>query len=183
MKKVILNTCFGGYGWSKHGVVEVLKRKGFNELHYFLGSQWDKEPREVDSGRFFDDDGWGWFIRVIPGIPYEDAKGGSDEEFDEAYETVYSGNGFNRDDQDAVWVLENRGSEFCSDGSSRLEVREFDDDLFRFGIDEYDGAESLDLTPNITEDRILACGTLEAVVELLKATRVICPDLKEEVFS
>ena len=37
MAKIILNGCFGGYGWSIQGIAEVLKRKGANSIHVDSG--------------------------------------------------------------------------------------------------------------------------------------------------
>ena len=175
MKKVILNRCFGGYGWSKQGVNAVLKKKGCSDLHYFIGSQYTDDAREVNYAEFLSSDDWNWFIRTKPGNPNKelDEVEDAEEAFDTIYESVYSDTGFNRDDEEAILVLEELGSKYCSDSHAYLTVEEYDDEYFLWYIDEYDGRESLDLIPNLTEERVLACTTVPEVLELLKKCDVI----------
>lgn len=41
MKKIILNSCYGGYRWSNTGIIEVLKRKGAENIRLRpLGKGW-----------------------------------------------------------------------------------------------------------------------------------------------
>ena len=118
MKKIILNKCFGGFGWSDAATKLYAARTG-----KFLNSYSWEEDERMDPG--------------------------------------------------AVAMLEEMGSEFCSGDYARLEIEEFDDDLFIPMINEYDGSESLELSPNLSEARIRACKDMDAVIDLLRKTRVI----------
>ena len=78
-----------------------------------------------------------------------------------------------REDPVAIQVLEDMGSEFCSSVSAKLYIEEYDADDFIPSVDEYDGLESLELTPRVTEERIRSCGNIDEVVKLLRRLHVI----------
>ena len=78
-----------------------------------------------------------------------------------------------REDPVAIQVLEDMGSKFCSSSFSELFIEEYDENDFIPSIDEYDGMESLELTPRVTEKRIRACRSMDEVVELLYRLKVI----------
>lgn len=84
--------------------------------------------------------------------------------------TVYD---IDREDPVAIQVLEEMGSKFCSDGFAKLYIQEYDADDFIPNIDEYDGMETLELTPRVTEKRIRSCRNIDEVVELLRRLKVI----------
>jgi hypothetical protein len=77
-----------------------------------------------------------------------------------------------RKDPVAIQVLEEKGSKFCSSNFSNLYIEEYDENDFIADIDEYDGSETLELIPRITEKRIRACRNIDEVVELLRRTGV-----------
>lgn len=78
-----------------------------------------------------------------------------------------------REDPVAIQVLEEKGSKFCSSEFSELFIEEYDENDFIPSIDEYDGMESLELTPRVTEARIRACRSIDEVVELLRRLKVV----------
>ena len=78
-----------------------------------------------------------------------------------------------REDPVAIQVLEDMGSKFCSSDFSELYVEEYNADDFIPSMDEYDGMESLELTPRVTEERIRACRSINEVVEFLRRLKVI----------
>lgn len=78
-----------------------------------------------------------------------------------------------REDPVAIQVLEDMGSKFCSSNFSELYIEEYDADDFIPSVDEYDGMESLELTPRVTEERIRACRSIDEVIELLRRLKVI----------
>ena len=78
-----------------------------------------------------------------------------------------------REDPVAIQVLEDMVSKFCSSDFSKLYIEEYDADDFIPSIDEYDGMESLELTPRVTEKRIRSCRSIDEVVELLYRLKVI----------
>ncbi|MBP5423863.1 MAG: hypothetical protein J6W49_04705 [Paludibacteraceae bacterium] len=74
-----------------------------------------------------------------------------------------------REDPDAIALIETKGSKYCSGIFAELYVEEYDEELWIPDIHEYDGTETLDLTPRLTEKQIRACKNMDEVVELLKA--------------
>ena len=78
-----------------------------------------------------------------------------------------------REDPVAIQVLEDMGSKFCSSNFSELFIEEYDENDFIPSIDEYDGMESLELTPRVTEARIRACRSIDEVIDLLRRLKVI----------
>ena len=173
MTKIILNGCYGGYGWSMKGVYAVLQKKNKKNLRFVAEaypnpgnrvelevseSQWLKMAESISqhnnkcgpNGMYIsdvhivDEDGKKWFWLSI-----------------------------DREDPDAIEVLERLGSEYCSSDYAKLYIEEYDENLFVADIDEYDGVESLELKPNLTEERIRACSSIDEVVKLLKETRAI----------
>ena len=111
MSKYIISCCFGGYGWSKEALDDLMKIKG----------------REVDY----------WDLDL-------------------------------RSDPDAIRLLEEKGSKYCSGGFANLEIEEYDEDLWIPEVDEYDGFESLKLVPRLSESRIRNCRSFDEVIELLR---------------
>lgn len=133
MKKIVLNWSPSGYAWSRKGMVEVLKRKGFDisslEFHepgpYGVGTVLSTHEAFVSRGYKGDAGDYCWKI----------VAGG----------TKYGARSLNRDDQDAISVLEEFGSEFCSGKYAELYVSSYDDmdGLLDWSIDNCDGIENL----------------------------------------
>lgn len=141
MKKVIVNHCFGGYGWSDAAVKEILRRKGFADIEVRNNGLFSSFY--VNEAPFYDDD-------------------------------------IDREDPVAIQILEEFGSAFCSGLYSQLAIEEYDDSLFRYEIDEYDGVEHLTLFPAMTEDRVRSCGSMDEVINLLSRCGVIVPAPEKE---
>lgn len=85
-----------------------------------------------------------------------------------------------RFDPDAISVLEEYGADFCNGGCAKLLIEEFDDTMYDFRIDEYDGLESLELLPSIPEETIRACKSTDEIVDILKKVGVIREKTNEE---
>ena len=117
MAKIIINRCFGGYGWSEQALREISARKGERRDEY-----WDGDLRE---------------------------------------------------DQVAIAVLEEYGSEWCSSKFAKLDIATYNEEDYIADIDEYDGAESLKLIPRITESRIRNCRNVDEIVDLLGRLNVL----------
>lgn len=179
-KKIIISTCYGSYGWSHLGILSVLEKKGFSDLHFFIGDY--PNYMEVDRSEFiFLVKGNDWHIcarDVDPNDVYDNA---TQEEIDDMSDSIlFNTYSFLRDreDQDAIAVLEEFGSEYCSSEDARLEVCEFDDcdGLFRCHIEEYDGLESIWLEPHLTESQVLQCSTVNEVLDLMRKVGVVHKD-------
>ncbi len=176
-KKLIINTCFGSYGWSHLGILSVLEKKGFSDLHFFIGDY--PNYMEVDLNEFiFLVNGNDWLICVGGVDPNDVYDNETQEEIDDMSDSIlFDTYSFwrDREDQDAIAVLEEFGSEYCSDEDARLEVREFDDcdGLFHCHINEHDGLESIWLEPHLTESRVLQCSTVNEVLDLMRKVGVV----------
>lgn len=172
MKKVILNGCYGGYSWSIRGVYTILKKKDIPVK--FMATVYPKpgesEDIELTKGEFFRiernlNDGNsecgpnGWYV--------------SDLYLEDNDSNCYHGHSISRTDPVAIEVLESLGSEYCSTNYSELYVDEYDEDLFDWGINEYDGIESLKLISKLSEERIRNCKSVDEIVDLLRKTNVI----------
>jgi hypothetical protein len=137
MAKIILNSCFGGYGWSALGIVKYLAAGGAQDIHITR----DDYCTEVKA--------------VLNGEPVE-----------------YHQYSIGREDPIAISTLERWGSKLCSGSHAELKIAEYDEDLFIANIDDYDGFESLDLIPRLTESRIRACKDVDEIVDLLRKMNV-----------
>ena len=154
MKKVIINACYGGYGWSKPAIIEYLKRKGAHIK----------------------------FVRSVGPINNRMDINATQEEYllDRSLDVHISADGFlfseygiDREDSVAIALLEEKGSRYCSGGCSELRIEEYDDELYSYYIDEYDGSETLCKTPSIPKRRILACSSMNEVCSLLEEVGVL----------
>jgi hypothetical protein len=159
MTKLILNRCYGGYGWSNRATLEYIRRKGLNNVTFHC------TKRENDK-------------LVYPEITEEQYLA-QDNRNSKTYiygahicvdgETFYGGSDIARDDQIAVQLLEERGTEFCSGPHSKLHICEYDETKYAADIDEYDGFESLTIEPIFTEEMVRSCSSIDEVVELIKS--------------
>lgn len=159
MQKVILNGCYGGYCWSHDAILEYLKRAGKKNIKY-VSDPWD--PRnEIPETKDAYLGPNGIFVNL-----YVDGEFFSEREID-------------RTDAIAIALLEEKGSEFCSGSSAKLYIDEYDDSLFRYWINDYDGAEQLELVPHLTKKQIYDLGGNHSIIELLQKCGVIDPDKEE----
>ena len=167
MAKIILNGCFGGYGWSKKGILAVLQKKNFKNLKFFATvypTPGNRKTIQISEQEFlqFEEHRRTSTGCYIGSVYIEDETGKEWSDFD-----------INREDPDAIAVLEERGAKFCSGDYSDLYIEDYDENLFVASIDEYDGVETLRLSPNLSEESIRACKNIDEIVELLKATGAI----------
>jgi len=152
LAKIVLNGCYGGFHWSNRAIVEILKRKGVLDKTTFVRTKWGEAPTEISESEYVEGERYSMY-----------------HVNDESWE------GFDlRDDPDAIAVLEEKGSNFCSGSCSELYIEEYDEELFIPKIEEYDGSETLDLIPNLTEEKVRNCNTIDEVVELLRKTGALC---------
>lgn len=167
MAKIILNRCFGGYGWSIPGIYAYLEAKGYKDIK-FLATIYPKpgdcKKIELDKETFF---------RTNIRMETETYCGPNDEYVSDLYFETEDGSWWDgydipRYDNTAIAVLEEYGSEFCSSEHADLYIEEYDENDFIARIDEYDGSESLELIPLITESRIRACKSVDEIVAFLK---------------
>lgn len=160
MRKVILNKCFGGYGFSPLFIAEYLDRIG--------------APNVTFHKTIYPDDGERYEIPITRGQFV-----GSDDFSTGAYvdgEYFYQFD-INRTDPVAIAILEELGSEACSGYAAKLEIEEYDETKYAARIDEHDGKESLSLTLLLTPDMIRACKSTDEIIDLLaKINAFVMPE-------
>ena len=152
MKKVIINTCFGGYDWSNHALLDYLDRTNKKYSLWKTTASGDFAPITRDIFLAQDnptDDTYvyGCYVCV-------------DEE-------IFSGRMVSRKDPVAIQLLEEKGSEYCSGEHSNLTIAEYDDSLYECSITDYDGSEDLDLRPALDIDWLKSL-TKEQIIEVLR---------------
>ena len=140
MHKIVINTCFGGYGLSPLAVYEICKRKGL-DCYIYVESAINR----------------GQYIKVSPSS--KELKGHNWYAFNKDFGNVRNidDTSYNEDlieleslprhDKDLVAVVEELGDKangYCA----KLEVVEINSNLYR--ITEYDGTESVE-TPEYTD--------------------------------
>lgn len=142
MNKVVINTCFGGFGISPKGVVAYYKRKGQDCFVYKEDHKTNYLTRvdNFDKANCF----WARYASkdLGPAINVEDLEGNELESID--YDVP-------RHDKDLVAVVEELGEESFGD-CAKLSVVEIESNMYR--IDEYDGNESI-ITPDTGFDWIV----------------------------
>ena len=72
-----------------------------------------------------------------------------------------------REDPEAIAILEEYGSEFCSGEDAKLEICEYDGTKYRPRIESYDGREIAFFEPCVSVDTIRACGSVDNIIALL----------------
>jgi hypothetical protein len=157
MTKLILNECFGGYGWSNKATLEYVRRKGLNATFHCTKRENDKlvYPEITEEQYLAQDDAtsktyiYDAHIRV-------DGK-------------EITSHDIARDDPIAIQLLEEFGTEFCSGRYAELYICGYDETKYVAHIDEYDGFESLMLEPIFTEEMVRACSSIDEVVDLIKS--------------
>ena len=160
MTKIILNECYGGYDWSNHALVDYFERKGWTpEFRRFNGykdeSHWEPNYAPITKEQFLNQDN-PTDKTYLYGC--EIAREGK----------TFHGNCINRKDSDAVALLEEKGSEYCSAQYSHLAIEEIDEETYRWDINEYDGYESIVLTHLLTEEMVRNCKDVDEIIKLLK---------------
>ena len=172
MKKVILNGCYGGYSWSIKGVWAIIRKKDLPVKFMAIVYPKPGEPEGVELSE-------SEFFRIVKSLEDGNSKCGpngwyvSDLYFLDNDGNYYDGHSVDRTDPVAIEVLESLGQKYCSNSYSELYVDEYDDDLFDWSIDEYDGVEDLKLIPKLNEERIRNCKSVDEIVDLLRKTNVI----------
>lgn len=77
--------------------------------------------------------------------------------------------GIERHDTDLIAVLEELGAAVVGDDYSELVIEEYDEENFTYEINEYDGWESLELIPVVSEKRVAACGSTKEIMDYLES--------------
>lgn len=156
MKKVIINTCFGGYNWSNRALLDYLDRA--NKKYSFWKTTGPDTYSHISREVFLAQDDctektyvYGCHVRV------------NRKEF--------SGRMIDREDPIAIKLLEEKGSEYCSGEHSELMVVEYDDSLYECYITDYDGSEDLDLRPALDIDWLKSL-TKGQIIEVLRDLRL-----------
>lgn len=155
MKKVILSDFNCTCPWSNKAIAAVLERKGMINKVVFV---------DRDTGRMV-----------------------SREEFEKANEVwtaAYDGKtfcyDFARDDEDAIAVLEEYGSEYCSEKYTTLRIETFDETIYKWGIGTYDtddgDREYLELYPILTASNLRRIGSVEGIIEMLRKADMLEPE-------
>jgi len=131
MTKVVINTCYGGFGLSEEGVREYAKRKGITlykekDEKFNLTVYWTCPPEKR--------------VGILSQADWYNATLEERKKSNEAYNkyTLYDRD-IPRDDPDLVAVVKELGKE-ASDIYSDLRVVEIPDDV-SWNIEEYDGKE------------------------------------------
>ena len=167
MKKVVINGCFGGYGLSVNGVIEVLKAKGYDEnslciykeMPYNMEEQLGYRCGYIKTNK--DDD-----LYLLWGISTEDYG----EMFDKtSSHKLFGESSFERTDAELISCIEKFGSEFMSDDCAALYIDEYDEENFDYYIDEYDGSETLCTIPVVSEKRLREMENVDDIMDYLES--------------
>jgi hypothetical protein len=137
VRKVVINTCFGGFGISDAGIKRYADIKGLtlfpeiNSIHPSLPPIYWTVPLEDR-------------VKEIPGGSYGWIQASLDERL--KYNELYSqqticGGDIKRDDPALVQIVEELGNE-ASSHHAKLKVVEIPDDI-NWVIEEYDGSETI----------------------------------------
>lgn len=167
MQKIILNSCFGGYSYSKEAEYDYIIRKGFKKIRFVKSSFGNN--RDISFAEYFD--GKDDYDKCIL-VQVKEAK----RIFPESYVAYEDGNDWitfwdrdiDREDPVAIQLLEEKGTEYCSGPHARLVIQEYDSENWFANISEYDGIESLDLKPRVTRQKIRDCKNTEEVIKYLE---------------
>lgn len=129
MKKLVINSCYGGFSLSPFGVREYAKAKGI-ELHPFTSDHKTGKCKQLN---------WDDTIKNALFLHYstKPIKNGKDDN-----ESYFSDRDIPRDDKHLIEIVENFGDKV--DGScAELRIVEIPDDA-DWEISEYDGRERVE---------------------------------------
>ena len=162
MQKIVLNSCFGGYGWSNRAIVDYLERKGITNIRLVktVGSY---EYVDIPESLFFNDSVYTYGKTVLVKGKYLDWKYAEPDEWYPFYSRS-----IDRKDPIGIQLLEEKGSDYCSGEHAKLVIEEYDDENWIAHIDEYDGSEDLELEPLIRRNKIRDCKSTEEVIKYLE---------------
>ena len=135
--KIVINTCYGGFGLSNFAYKELLKRKG--KECYFYNHRWGSGYTRIDD----DPDKYDKYFSVI--VSTKDY-GKFTEEIDSEHRVYYDGD--IRTDLDLIAIIEEFGSEKCSGRYAELEIEDIPSGTL-YRIDEYDGYEGIEYREEI----------------------------------
>ena len=140
MHKVIINDCYGGFGYSPLALSEIYKRKHPEVKEFFFYKEGDYN---WDTSKFK-------YLKCTPDkadyVLIKDKGAEFVGPFDED-DVVF--NEWERHDPDCIAVVEQLGSEKASDSCGKLEIVEISDN--KYIVHEYDGWEWLE-TPSTPKD-------------------------------
>lgn len=172
MQKIVLNACFGGYGWSNRAIVDYLKRKGITNIRLARDAGLS-DYVDIPESLFFDSTSTYSKTVLVKGryLNLEYTKP------DEWY-PFYSGY-IDRKDPIGIQLLEEKGSDYCSGKYAKLVIKEYDEENWVACINEYDGSENLDLKPLVRKSKIRDCKSMEEVIEYLETFDLFRYDKEE----
>lgn len=167
MKKVVINNCFGGYGLSANGLIEVLKAKGYDENSLYI---YKEMPYDMEKELGYK---WGYMrankdenLYMLWGISTEDYGDTFDKTYNQKLFGKYS---FERTDTELIACIEKFGSEFMSSDCASLYIDEYDEENFDYYIDEYEGSETLCTTPVVSEKRLREMKNVDDIMDYLES--------------
>lgn len=135
--KVIINSCFGGFGISNDALVELMRIKGkdvyFYEMVFDDSDKYTYAKTEATNKKLF--------VTAVCKDFGDVFAPKSDEQSDEFCECfIQTNDEIWRTDIDLINLLEEKGSEYVSGPYSRLKIVEIPDGIEWF-VEEYDGSE------------------------------------------
>lgn len=136
--KVVINCCYGGFGLSTFAYKELLKRKG--KECYFYNAEWGVGYTRIDDDP---DNRNKYFLVTVSTKDY----GKFTEKIDNEHHVYYDGEDI-RTDSDLIAMIEEFGSEKCSERYAKLEIVDVPSGAY-YRIDEYDGYESIEYRDEI----------------------------------
>lgn len=131
--KVVINSCYGGFGLSKFAYKELLRRKG--KECYFYENKFSEGYYRIDSVEDADK-------CLFVAVSTKDYG-----EFAEKIDAYYLDRDI-RTDTDLIAIIEEFGSEKCSCQYSRLTIKDIPSGSY-YRIDEYDGYEGIEYRDEI----------------------------------
>lgn len=134
--KIVINSCFGGFGLSKAGHKEYLKRKG-KEAYFYIQTKYKHRVNGIDEYERVDDttiDGLYTITSTVDlGKTIDESPNESDRFYDRDLE---------RTDPDLIAVVEELKEK--ADGQfAKLNIVEIPEGV-EWGISEYDGQETVE---------------------------------------
>ena len=135
--KVIINSCYGGFGLSKFAYKELLRRKG--KECYFYEHKFEDGYYRIDNI----EEAEKYLFVTVSTKDY----GKFTEEIAEEHSCFLKGENI-RTDTDLIAMIEEFGSEKCSSKYSRLTIKDVPFGSY-YRIDEYDGYEGIEYRDEI----------------------------------
>lgn len=135
--KIIINSCFGGFGISNNALIEFMQRKG-KEIYFYEGVFVGPDKRIYRKVKASNKS---LFVNAVCKDFGNEFIPENDEQFDDFYKHIISNTDEKcRTDVDLINLLEEKGSKYVSGPCSSLKIVEIPDDV-EWEVEEYDGSE------------------------------------------